>query len=516
MSQPAPRKPLRLWPGVVALVLLIVLRYVVPIVAPEAFFIGLLGGVISAAAILVWWLFFSRAPWSERLGAIVLMVVGVMAAARIVHVSIRTGMMGNMLPAYSIFVLPPALVLWAVATRRLSPTARRIALVATIAIACGSFALVRTDGIIGGSSQLTWRWTKTAEERLLAREPLEPERPAVPVATPTPPAPAPSAPATAEATPPSVKPTPAPAAPPPAVAHDAEWPGFRGALRDGVIRNVEIETDWTKSPPVELWRRAVGPAWSSFAVDGDLIYTQEQRGDDELVACYRRSTGQPVWRHRDKVRFWESNGGAGPRGTPTLSNGRVYAFGATGILNALDAATGALIWSKNAAADTGKAIPMWGFSSSPLVENGEVIVATAGTLAAYDLATGRRRWIGPVRGSSYSSPHLATIDGVRQILLLAPPGIMSVNPADGTLLWEHTFDGGAIVQPAFAENGDVLINAISATGGQGLRRLAIAHGLGGWTAEERWTSTGSQTVIQRFRRAQGLRVRLRRAASCRA
>ena len=127
MSQPAPRKPLRLWPGVVALVLLIVLRYVLPIVAPEAFFIGLLGGVISAAAIVVWWLFFSRAPWSERLGAIVLMVVGVMAAARIVHVSIRTGMMGIMLPVYSIFVLPPALVLWAVATRRLSPTARRIA-----------------------------------------------------------------------------------------------------------------------------------------------------------------------------------------------------------------------------------------------------------------------------------------------------------------------------------------------------------------------------------------------------
>ena len=467
-DQPAEQKPLRLWPGVLAVVLQWLAWLVLPIVVPEATLYGILAGVFGGGlAVVLWWLFFSRAPWSERVGAIVLMPVALFATSRIVHESIANGAMGMMLPMYAIPVLSLALVCWAVASRRLSRGPRRASMVAAILLACGVFTLLRTGGMTGdGASDLHWRWTQTPEERLLA---LAGDAPATSPSTPT-------------------------------VAQTvANWPGFRGRDRDGIVRGVQIATDWSRSPPVELWRRPIGPGWSSFAVRGDLLYTQEQRGNDEVVACYHVTTGQPVWRHHDTARFWESNAGAGPRATPSLSNGHVYTLGATGIVNALNAADGAVVWSRNAAADTGAKVPGWGFAGSPLVVDDVVIVATAGRLVAYDLASGTPRWVGPAGGGGYSSPHLVTLGGVKQILLLRGAGAISVEPATGTQLWKYPWRSDGIVQPAVTPDGDVLIGTGSGMGaGMGVRRIAVAHGPGGWTALERWTAIGLKPYFNDF------------------
>ena len=256
---------------------------------------------------------------------------------------------------------------------------------------------------------------------------------------------------------------PPPAAEPTATA--AVWPGFRGPDRDGVIRGVRIETDWARSPPVELWRRPIGPGWSSFAVRGDLLYTQEQRGDDEIVACYSLSTGEPVWSHRDAARFWESNAGAGPRATPTLDSGRVYTLGATGILNALDARDGAVVWSRNAASDTGTKVPMWGFASSPLVV-GRPRDRRRGRQARRLRPRHRQAALGrpgPRRQLQLAASRDA-LAALPQILLLSAAGATSVAPADGTVLWEYAWPGAAIVQPALTADGDVLISTGSASG----------------------------------------------------
>ena len=448
---PVQQKPLRLWPGVVIVILQWLVRFITPSVMPEQMGIGVLGGLIGWLAIVVWWTFFSRAPRSERWSAPVLMIIGLAATQILLHESMR------LLPfvAYIIPVLSLAFVVWAVASRRLTLRLRRVTMVATILLACGVWMLVRTGGITGDVvADFSWVWTDTPEERLLAQAVDEP---------------------TAALPSDSVS-----------VETGAGWPGFRGPDRDSIIRGVRIETDWPASPPVELWRRPIGPGWSSFSVRGDLLYTQEQRGDSEGVSCYKVTTGELVWRHQDTARFWESNGGAGPRGTPTLSDGRVYTLGGTGILNVLNASDGSVVWSRNAGTDTGTNVPTWGFSSSPLVVEDVVIVAAGGSLIAYDLITGNPRWSNPTGGDCYSSPHLLIIDGVTQILLLNNAGASSVTPADGRLLWEHAWEGNPIVQPAVIKNGDILISTDERSG---VRRITVAHKPGGWTAEERWTST---------------------------
>ncbi|MCP4710138.1 MAG: PQQ-binding-like beta-propeller repeat protein, partial [Planctomycetes bacterium] len=352
-------KPLRLWPGIVIIVQQWFVRFVIPIINPDAAIVAF-GSLIGGLAFVIGSVFFSRAPLSECWGAVFLIIVALAVTPNFLHESISTAGMGVLFFVFAIPWLCLAFIAWAMVSRRLSNAPRRMTMAATILFACGVWAFVRTGGITDDlSSDFAWRWSNTQEELFLAQFENEP----MTLST------APSLPDT-----------------------EPEWPGFRGLRRDGIVSGIRIETNWPESPPVELWRRPIGPGWSSFSVHGGRFFTQEQRGENEIVACYNLTTGEPIWIHSDAARFWESNGGAGPRGTPTLSDGRVYSLGGTGLLNVLNAVDGSVVWSRDAASDTDTNVPMWGFSGSPLIIDDVVIVAVAGSLIAYDLDTGESRW----------------------------------------------------------------------------------------------------------------------------
>ena len=273
---PTVRKPLRLWPGVVLVTLLWLVRFVVPMIWPDALLVAVFGELGGAAAIIVWWVFFSRAAWLERLGFIILMAAAMFAASKFVDRSIATGMMGMMLPIASLPVLCLALVVWAVATRSLSDPIRRATMIVTILVASGGWALVRTNGMTAeASSDFAWRWTPTAEQRLLASPSEQPAAiPTVPAVLKAPePTPVPVAPrATAE--PVSARIAAESSASALTIGKTgADWPGFLGTQRNDVVTGVRIETDWAKTPPVQIWRRyrwdLVGPP-SRFAANWSI------------------------------------------------------------------------------------------------------------------------------------------------------------------------------------------------------------------------------------------------------
>jgi len=452
-GKPTCPKPMRLWPGVVAAILLLLVKFIVPMIIADALAIALFGGLIFGFIIIVWWTFFSRVPLLDRGMAIAFMIIAFIAVQPFLHESIAKAGMGMLFPILAIPILCLAFVAWALVSRRFPAGLRRVTMIATILLSVGFWTLMRTEGLNNdGDSDFAWRWTETSEGRLLAQAGRE------------------RATLSTRAS---------------AAAIYTDWPGFRGAKRDGIIHGTTIETDWSTFPPEELWRRPVGPGWSSFAVMDDLLYTQEQRGEQEVISCYSITTGEPVWLHQDETRFWESNSGAGPRGTPTLNNGRVYALGGTGILNVLDAGNGNVIWSRNAANDTDTKTPYWGFAGSPLVLHDIVIASVAGSLVAYDLNTGEPRWSKQAGGDCYSSPHLAVLDDVEQILLQNEAGVISLSPKDGALLWEHSWPGNPIVQPAVTANGDLLVSIDDRSG---IRRISVEREPDGWSIAEMWTS----------------------------
>ena len=285
-----------------------------------------------------------------------------------------------------------------------------------------------------------------------------------------------------------------------AMSTRADFPQAFGPDRDARLDGPALDADWNAHPPQVLWRQKVGAAWSGFAITGDRALTMEQDGEDEAVTCRDITTGAELWRSTSPGHFSAGIAGEGPRTTPSVHGSRVFTLGATGSLRCLDLATGKKIWSRDITADAGVAVPTWGFSSSPLLHDGKVIVsagcktddgkpvagAPATSLLAYDAATGEPVWKAGSRPVNYSSPFLLGLAGREQIVMFNSEAITAHDPATGEVLWEHPWGKGLphVARPIPVGSNRVLFSSGYGVGGA---LLEITRGTDGkLAATEVW------------------------------
>ncbi len=458
----APTANLRLWPGVLFVVLMWFLMIVPALVMPRTLvhFISLIAGpVLMTLAIVIWWLFASRIPKPQRWTAFAFFAIAAVCVTTLFYLA---NPMAVLLYGFALVT-----TLWVVGLLLSSgldwPSRFKIVL-ALIVLGWGLFGLLRIDGINADFiPQVRWRWQPTAEEDFLAEK-------------------------SKHIAPESLKLT-------TAILKPGDWAEFRGPKRDAKLTGVKIATDWDQRPPKQLWKHKIGPGWGAFAVVNDRLYTQEQHGQDEAVVCYHADTGNQIWQHLDHVRFFEGISGAGPRATPTFLEGRLYSLGATGILNCLDANSGKVIWTRDITKDSGAKVPDWGFSSSPLVAEGKVIVfsgAPGKATLAYNSEKGDLAWAAGEGTHGYCSPQFEVIDGISQVIIASNFGLESFRPSDGQRLWAHDWNlpnMNRVTQAQRVDDNDFLI--FTGVGNdRGTRRVRINHANNAWTTAAQWTSKG--------------------------
>ena len=363
------------------------------------------------------------------------------------------------------------IALWFLLSRRFSGRLRLGVLAGLVLLGFAAKAALRVDGTTDGRGlpRLVWRWQTT--------------RPVAPALELT------------------EKPTQAGTdaeldipAPPGA----AEVPQFFGVNRDGTVPDPGLARDWTAQPPRQLWRQPIGAGWSAFAVVGGRAYTQEQRGEQELVTCYELATGRLLWAHADATRFTQWQGGEGPRATPTLHQGRIYAYGATGLLNCLDATTGRPVWQRAVLKEQRLENIEWGVSASPLIVDDKVVV-TGGqprgpVLFAYRLTDGQPVWQAGDDAATYASPVRATLAGRTVLLGNHARALTAHDPATGAVLLEHAWGvekWPKASQPVVLPGDRVFVSAGYGMGCQMLR--VTAAGEGRLKAEVLWSGMKMKT-----------------------
>lgn len=239
------------------------------------------------------------------------------------------------------------------------------------------------------------------------------------------------------------------------------FPQFLGPDRNSRLAGPNLETDWAAHPPKEMWRMPIGAGWSGFSALNGRLYTMEQRDNEELVTCYDMQSGKPIWGTGIEARHYTVMGYVGPRCTPLLFDGRVYALGATGVLRCLDQRTGDVVWQHpllemyGVTPDVEALNVAWGRANSPLayeLDGRKIVIIPAGgpdekikdslvSLVAFDAATGEKVWEGGHHQISYASPSIAQINGKDQIISVNEATITGHDPATGKELWSVDWPG---------------------------------------------------------------------------
>ncbi len=343
------------------------------------------------------------------------------------------------------------MLVWLLFFSRLRWKVRLFALGAVVLMLGLIPALFRMRGISGDILPiLEWRWARSDVEALPAGPPLQTDTTtaAFSVQSSSSPESAPSRPIASDR--PQIVADKATAA---ARDFSTDYSQFLGPNRNAMVNGIRLSRNWTEQPPKQVWRQPIGAGWSAFAVSGNLAITQEQRGKVEMVVAYDLKSGQVKWSHSDSTGYESPITGNGPRATPTIAGNRVYTLGGTGMLNCLDLATGKRIWSKDIIQDNHSQINSWGMSGSPLLLDSLVVVSAGGrqgnSLVAYHQDTGARIWSGGNDRAAYSSPFVATIAGVRQILIFNQNNVAAHDPATGQIFWQQAWPGGSecVAQP---------------------------------------------------------------------
>lgn len=228
-------------------------------------------------------------------------------------------------------------------------------------------------------------------------------------------------------------------------AQTPDWNQWRGARRDASA-NFTPPAKWPEKP-TQVWKVAAGVGHASPVVVGTRVFLVSRVGEQEAITAYDAATGKQVWRAAYDAPYQmnpaATGHGKGPKGTPIVDRGRVYALGISGILSAVDASTGKVAWRHDFKKDFPRTSPEFGASMSPMID-GELLVVHVGgdkngALIAFDRTSGVQKWSWKGDGPAYASPIIATFGGVRHLITQTQGHVVGLSPADGKLLWQIPF-----------------------------------------------------------------------------